>query len=90
MAVRLLLDENIEHRVYHRLLDRGYAVDHVDFDERLRKGVGEDALARFSLEREAVIVTYDDDFGQSTTRVTTGASSCSPTTTGPTTRSFES
>lgn len=62
MSLRLLLDENIEHEVYHRLRDSGDAVEHVDYHEKLEKGAEDSVLTRYSLDNEALIVTYDDDF----------------------------
>ena len=62
MGYRLLLDENIEHEVLHRLEDAGHDVEHVDFVVRLGKGASDDALARYSLDTDRTIVTYDDDF----------------------------
>ena len=49
--MRYLLDENLEHEVVH-----------VDLSGDLNKGDSDSDLAAFSLEREFVIVTYDDDF----------------------------
>lgn len=62
MAVEFLLDENIEHQVLHRLVHRGYTVEHVDFIAELGKGATDRSVADFSLDEEMVIVTYDDDF----------------------------
>lgn len=60
--MRLLLDENVEHEVHHRLRNYGHDVTHVDFDDGLRKGDSDDDLAAFSLAETRVVVTYDDDF----------------------------
>lgn len=62
MSYRLLLDENIEHEVLHRLETYGHDVEHVDSAPELDKGVGDTAIARYSLEMDRTIVTYDDDF----------------------------
>lgn len=62
MGYRLLLDENVEREVLHRLEERGHDVVHVDLVEALGKGVTDEALARFSREEDRAIVTYDDDF----------------------------
>ena len=59
MSYRLVLDENVEHEVLHRL---DHDVEHVDFVPSLGKGTGDHPLARYSLETDRVIVTYDDDF----------------------------
>jgi hypothetical protein len=60
--MRFLLDENLEHEVYHRLDSYGHDVRHVDLSDELGKGDPDPALARFSREGRRVIVTYDDDF----------------------------
>lgn len=60
--MRFLLDENLEHEVYHRLRNRGHDVRHVGLSDELRKGDSDEALATFSLESRFVIGTYDDDF----------------------------
>ncbi|PSQ30067.1 hypothetical protein BRD09_05660 [Halobacteriales archaeon SW_10_68_16] len=62
MSLSLLLDENIEHEVLHRLRERGYDVEHVDTHPSLDKGVSDDALARHSLEAGRIIVSYDPDW----------------------------
>lgn len=62
MGYRLLLDENVEHEVAARLEDRGHDVEHVDGVSRLGKGADDVALARYSIETDRTIVTYDDDF----------------------------
>lgn len=62
MSYRLLLDENIEHEVLHRLENAGHDVEHVDFIARLGKGTSDDEIARYSLDADRTIVTYDDDF----------------------------
>jgi predicted nuclease of predicted toxin-antitoxin system len=61
MAYRLLLDENLEHEVLGRLEDR-HDVQHVDFVTELGKGTDDESLARYSIETDRTIVTYDDDF----------------------------
>lgn len=62
MTYRLLLDENIEHEVLHRLENYGHNVEHVDFVPELGKGTGDYPIAAYSLDTDRVIVTYDDDF----------------------------
>lgn len=64
MTVPLLLDEHIEHEVYHRLTRDGHDVTHVHFHETLRRGDEDEVLADHSLEYGCLIVTYDDDFVQ--------------------------
>ena len=60
--MRFLLDENLEHEVFHRLRNGGHEVRHVDLSEELSKGDSDGDLAAFSRESQFVIVTYDDDF----------------------------
>jgi hypothetical protein len=62
MTVPILLDENVEHEVYHRLQKYGHDVKHIDFHDTLHKGDKDRTLASYSLENEVLIVTYDDDF----------------------------
>lgn len=62
MSYRLLLDEHVEHEVQHRLAHYGHDVVHVDFVPELGKGASDEALARYSMDTDRVIVTYDDDF----------------------------
>ncbi|PSP97133.1 hypothetical protein BRC89_12050 [Halobacteriales archaeon QS_4_70_19] len=62
MVYRLILDENVEHEVFHRLDNYGHDVKHVDFVAELGKGAGDHPIAQYSLDTERVIVTYDDDF----------------------------
>lgn len=60
--MRLLLDENVEHEVYHRLRNYGHDVAHVDLSDGVSKGDRDTDLAAFSLAETRVVVTYDDDF----------------------------
>lgn len=62
MALRLLLDEHVEHEVKHRLENLGHDVEHVDLHTTLRKGDTDRDLAAYSRSEERIIVTYDDDF----------------------------
>lgn len=62
MAYRLLLDENVEHEVLHRLENYGHDVEHVDFVSELGKGTDDYPIAQYSHDTDRVIVTYDDDF----------------------------
>jgi predicted nuclease of predicted toxin-antitoxin system len=62
MPYRLVLDENVEHDVYHRLENYGHDVEHVDFVPELGKGANDDPIAQYSLNTDRAIVTYDDDF----------------------------
>jgi predicted nuclease of predicted toxin-antitoxin system len=62
MAYRFVLDETLEHDVYHRLVNYGHDVEHVDFVPGLGKGANDDPIAQYSPDTDRVIVTYDDDF----------------------------
>ncbi|MFB6168165.1 MAG: DUF5615 family PIN-like protein [Haloferacaceae archaeon] len=62
----MLLDENIEHEVHHRLENLGHDVEHVDFVGALGKGATDSELAAFSKRTDRTIVTYDDDFIEAT------------------------
>lgn len=62
MAYRLILDENVEHEVFHRLENYGHDVKHVDFVSELGKGTEDYPIAQYSHDTDRVIVTYDDDF----------------------------
>jgi len=66
MTYRLLLDENVEHEVYHRLENLGHDVEHVDFVGELGKGATDVKLANYSTREDRTIVTYDDDFIEAT------------------------
>jgi predicted nuclease of predicted toxin-antitoxin system len=62
MVYRLILDENVEYEVLHRLENYGHDVEHVDFVPDLGKGTVDHLIARYSLDTDRAIVTYDDDF----------------------------
>jgi predicted nuclease of predicted toxin-antitoxin system len=62
VVYRLILDENVEHEVFHRLDNYGHDVKHVDFVPELGKGTADHPIAQYSLDTDRVIVTYDDDF----------------------------
>lgn len=62
MSLSLLLDENIEHEVLHRLEKFGHDVEHVDLHEELKKGDPDERLARYSRDSGRIIVSYDPDW----------------------------
>ena len=62
MGPTILLDENLEHEILHRLRNYGYEAEHIDLHENLQKGDEDETLAQYSLENDVLIVTYDDDF----------------------------
>lgn len=48
MAYRLILDENVEHEVFHRLENYGHDVEHVDFVTEFEEGTADHPIARYS------------------------------------------
>jgi predicted nuclease of predicted toxin-antitoxin system len=62
MSFRLLADENVDHRVVHRLRHFGHNVEHVDFVGGLGKGATDGEIAKSSLQDTRLILTSDDDF----------------------------
>jgi len=62
MVYRLILDENVEHEVFHRLENYGHDVEHVDLVSELGKGTDDYPIAQYSRDTDRVIVIYDDDF----------------------------
>lgn len=60
MAYRVLVDENTSPRVAELLRDRGHDAVHVT--AALEAGVSDDRIRARAAEREAVILTHDDDF----------------------------
>jgi hypothetical protein len=62
MTVRILADENVDHRVVHRLEHYGYDVEHVDFVPALGKGTDDEQIAQYSTDTDRAVLTSDDDF----------------------------
>ena len=62
MSYRLLVDENVEYRIVHKLRNYGHDVEHVDDLAGLGKGSSDRALGRYSNSEDRLILTYDDDF----------------------------
>jgi len=62
MTARILADENIDHRVVHRLDNYGHDVEHVDFASGLDKGSDDTGVADYSIETDRLLLTNDDDF----------------------------
>jgi predicted nuclease of predicted toxin-antitoxin system len=62
MGPPILLDENLEHEILHRLRKYGHEAEHIDFHDSLQKGDEDGTLAKYSLENSVLLVTYDDDF----------------------------
>ena len=62
MEPPVLLDENVEHEVLHRLRNYEHTVEHIDLHAQLQKGAEDRVLAQYSRSNQALIVTYDDDF----------------------------
>ena len=53
MAYRLLLDENVESEVLHRLENYGHDVVHIDFAPELGKGTADSSIAEYSKRKTA-------------------------------------
>ncbi|MFB6284684.1 MAG: DUF5615 family PIN-like protein [Halobacteria archaeon] len=62
MVFSLVLDENVEYEVLHRLENYGHDVKHVDLVSELGKGTDDYSIGEYSLNEDRIIVTYDDDF----------------------------
>lgn len=60
MTYRLLLDENVEHEIAHRLENYGHDVEHVDFVPELGKGISDSKIAEYSTATDRLIPKYDD------------------------------
>jgi hypothetical protein len=60
--MKSLLDENLEHEVFHRLDNYGHDLVHVEISEEITKGAPDTELATISRQENRVIVTYDDNF----------------------------
>jgi hypothetical protein len=50
MGPPILLDENLEHEILHRLRKYGHEAEHIHFHENLQKGDEDEILAQYSLE----------------------------------------
>lgn len=62
MSFRVLADENVDHRVVHRLRHNGHDVKHVEFVNTLGKGTNDESIARYSHSSNRLLLTNDDDF----------------------------
>lgn len=62
MAVKFLLDENMEPQVGHRLDAYGHPVESIEDVPALGLGATDTEIVTYSKENERVILTYDDDF----------------------------
>lgn len=62
MAVKFLLDENMEPKVEHRLDAFGHPVESIGDVPALGSGATDAEIVTYSRENERVILTYDDDF----------------------------
>ena len=61
MPYRLVLEENVEHEVYHRE-NYGHDVEHVDFVPEVGKGDNGDPITQCSVNTDRAVVTCDGDF----------------------------
>lgn len=62
MTYRLLVDENVEYRIVHKLRNYGHDVEHVDDLSGLGNGSSDRLLGRYSNSEDRLVLTYDDDF----------------------------
>jgi len=62
MSYRLLVDENIEYRIVHKLRNYGHDVEHVDDLVEYGKGSSDRVLGEYSKTTDRLILSYDDDF----------------------------
>lgn len=62
MAVKFLLDENMEPKVEHRLDAFGHPAESIGDVPALGSGATDAEIVTYSRENERVILTYDDDF----------------------------
>lgn len=62
MSYRLLLDENIEYRIVHKLRNYGHNAEHVSDLTTFGKGSTDKELGQYSKSDDRLILTYDDDF----------------------------
>lgn len=62
MSYRLLVDENVEYRIVHKLRNYGHEVEHVNDLTAFGKGSSDRELGQYSKSDDRLILTYDDDF----------------------------
>ena len=62
MSYRLLVDENVEYRIVHKLRNYGHEVQHVNDLTAFGKGSSDRELGQYSKSDDRLILTYDDDF----------------------------
>lgn len=62
MNLRLLADENVDHRVVSRLDHYGHDIETVESVPALGEGTDDADIARYSSETGRTILTSDDDF----------------------------
>ena len=60
--MKLLLDENLETEIFHRLKNYGHDVRHVSVSDGLSRGMADEEIASVSRTESRIIVTHDDDF----------------------------
>ena len=90
MEPPVLLDENVEHEVLHRLRNYEHTVEHIDLHDHLQKGDEDRVLAQYSRSNQALIMTYDDDFETDYRNPTTGEYCSSSIATGQRSKSLMS
>lgn len=62
MSYRLLVDENVEYRIVHKLRNYGHNVQHVDDLAEFGKGSSDRGLGGYSKSEDRLLLTYDDNF----------------------------
>ena len=62
MSHQLLVDENVEYRIIHKLRNYGHDVEHVNDLTAFGKGSSDRELGQYSKSDDRLILTYDDDF----------------------------
>lgn len=62
MSYRILVDENVEYRMSHKLRNYGHDVEHVTDLTAFGKGSSDRELGQYSQSDNRLILTYDDDF----------------------------
>ena len=59
--MELLEDENVDLRVYAKLKEAGYAIDHI---MNIAPGVDDETVLKIANDNKAILLTEDKDFGE--------------------------
>lgn len=60
MSYRILAGENVDRRVVSGLRTDGHDVERVDRHDALGKGATDGTIASYAIERDCLLLTYDD------------------------------